>query len=265
MKILNWIIYGFAAIGFFLVAGYFAVRFGITNTAGIVDNQRDSFINRDLVPLNRAWARGDEWNTFKEATIKDKADIDRAAALSGVQSRLIVANLAVEQLRLFHSDRELFKLAFAPLKMLGNQSQFSWGVMGIKQETARAIEANLTNPSSPFHLGTAQEKALDFKTDDADSERFARLTDEKSRFYSYLYAGIYLKQIETQWAKAGHDISQRPEILATLFNIGFAHSQPKAEPQMGGAAIEINGATYSFGRIAGEFYYSDELLEQFPR
>lgn len=265
MKILNWIIYAFAAIGFFLVAGYCAVRFGVTNTAGIVDTQRNSFMSGEAAPRNPVWSQGDEWQTFKDAASKDKADIDRAATLSGAQSRLIVANLAVEQLRLFHSDRELFKLAFAPLKMLGNQSQFSWGVMGIKQDTARAIEENLTNPSSPFYLGPAQEKTLAFKTNDIDSERFARLTEEKSRFYSYLYAGIYLKQIETQWAKAGHDISQRPEILATLFNIGFAHSQPKVDPLMGGAAIEINGATYSFGRLAGEFYYSKELLEQFPR
>ena len=263
MKFFRWIIYAFAVIGFVMVAGYFAIRFGWTNTPGIIDSQRESFLNG--ATTTPSWTQSDEWQTFKIAVVKDKADIGRAAVLSGVPSRLIVANLAVEQLRLFYTDREIFEKVFAPLKILGDQSQFSWGVMGIKQDTAVAIESHLKDASSPFYLGATNEHLLDFKTSDPDSERFARLTDDKSRFYSYLYGGLCLKQVITQWKNAGYDISARPDVVSTLFNIGFDHSLPKANPQVGGAEIDIAGETHSFGELAGEFYASNELVDQFPR
>lgn len=255
-------LYSFAIIGFILVAGFFAVKLGLTNVTGIVDTQRESFLQN---AANSPWASGPEWQTFKEAVTKDAPDINRAAELSSVSARLIAAQLVSEQLRLFHTNREIFKTVFAPLKILGNQSQFSWGIIGLKQETARSVEAHLKNPVSPFYLGEEKENMLDFKTADHDSERFARIVDENSRFYSYLYTGLYLKQIETQWEKAGFDISSQPEILSTLFNIGFEHSEPKLDPKIGGSAIEIGGKTYSFGGLAAEFYYSNELLAEFPR
>ena len=65
--------------------------------------------------------------------------------------------------------------------------------------------------------------------------------------------------------KVGIDISQRPEIIATLYNIGFKNSVPKEKPLSGGSAIEIGNNKYSFGSLAGFFYYSGELKEQFPR
>jgi hypothetical protein len=40
---------------------------------------------------------------------------------------------------------------------------------------------------------------------------------------------------------------------------------PKADPQIGGAAITVGGKTYSFGGLAAEFYASDLLLDVFPR
>ena len=137
--------------------------------------------------------------------------------------------------------------------------------MGIKQETAVAIENNLKSTSSPFYIGPSYERLLDFDATDTDSERFARLTDDKSRYYSYLYAGLYLKEIMTQWKVAGYDISNRPDILSTLFNIGFEHSKPNADPEVGGAEIDIGANKYSFGGLAGEFYNSNELTEQFPK
>ena len=38
------VVYIFAAIGFGLVVTYFAVRLGLTNTTGIIDLQRESFL-----------------------------------------------------------------------------------------------------------------------------------------------------------------------------------------------------------------------------
>ncbi|MSU55067.1 MAG: hypothetical protein EXS46_00830 [Candidatus Taylorbacteria bacterium] len=257
------LLYLFAIIGFILVAGFFAVKFGLTNTTGIIDNQREGFYRN--IESKPAWSDGEEWQVFETAVTKDKVDIERAATLAGVTARLIVSQLVSEQLRLFYTNREIFKTVFSPLKILGNQSQFSWGVMGLKQETAIEIEKHLENSSSPYYLGKNFEKLLNPITSDPDSERFKRITDENSRFYSYLYTGLYLKEIETQWQKAGFDISNRPEILSTLFNIGFEHSTPNINPQVGGSEIKIGEKIYSFGGLSAEFYYSNELLEEFPR
>lgn len=266
-KIFRILVYIFAAIGFFLVAGYLAVTFKFTNVKGVIDRQSDYFQNVNTSGTSTTFlpASTDEWRTFSQAIIADRATIQRAARVSGVSERLIISPLVTEQLRLYFTNREVFKSVFAPLKVLGNQSQFSWGIMGFKQETAEQIERNLKNPSSPYYLGKDFEHALDLKTTDPDRERFKRLTNEDDRYYSYLYAGIYLKQLMTQWEKAGHSISDRPEILATLFNIGFDHSKPNPSPKTGGSELEILGKTYSFGSLAHEFYYSDELTDQFPR
>src|SRR3954462_10094227 len=161
-RIFRVIIYIFAAIGFILVVGYFAVRFGLTNTKGVIDTQENYFQNQ-ISSSTAAWIDTEEWQILKEAILKDRADIEKAAKISGVPSRMIVMPLVVEQLRLYYSDRELFKKAFAPLKILGNQSQFSWGVMGIKQGTAKQIEENEKARGS--HL-------LDFTTNNPDQERF---------------------------------------------------------------------------------------------
>jgi hypothetical protein len=266
-KMANAIVHLFAIIGFVLVSGYGAIRLGWTKTSGIIDTQRETFLKdiKDIHASQPSWADSEEWQIFSQAIIKDKEDLEKASLLSGVPARLIVAQLVAEQLRLFYTQRELFKTVFAPLKLLGNQSQFSWGVAGLKQETAQTIETNLKDTASPFYLGKSYESLLDFKTSDIDQERFARIVNDDSRFYSYLYVGLYLKQIINQWQKAGFDISDRPEILSTLYNIGFEHSEPKADPKVGGSTLTIDGEVKSFGGLAGEFYSSDELVGVFPR
>jgi hypothetical protein len=141
------------------------------------------------------------------------------------------------------------------------------GVMGIKQDTAIQIENNLTDETSPFYIDSAHAHILDYPatTTDKNSERFSRLTDEHDRYYSYLYGALALKETMSQWQKAGFSISDKPEILATLFNIGFANSHPNNNPHSGGAVIDIGTNSYSFGELAGLFYYSDELIDIFPR
>jgi len=266
-KIFKIIIYIFAFIGFVLVGGYLAVRFGFTNTRGIIDTQNEKFLNPEKISEQKIfpWNQGEEWGVFKDAVTRDTAVLKRVENETGISSRLIVSILGVEQLRLFYSERESFKQFFAPLKILGVQSQFSWGIMGIKEATAKQIENNLKDASSQFYLGKENENLLDFETNDHDAERFARLTDDHDRYYQYLYSAIYLKQIINQWRNAGFDISRKPEILATLYNIGFENSKPNAEPQAGGSEIDIGNNKYSFGGLAFEIYYSGELTEYFGK
>jgi len=210
------------------------------------------------------WMNIAEWQVFKEAVAKDKKLIDSVGDLTGVEPRLIVSCLVGEQIRLFNSSRESFKKWIGPLKILSVESQFSFGVTGIKEHTARKIEGYIKNDTSVFFLGEKYRNLLDFKTNHPDTERISRLTSYRNHLYSYLYAALFLKQMKVQWEKAGFPIDNRPEILATLFNVGYPQSQPKANPVVGGSTIRINGKPHSFGSIAFEFYYSGELFDLFP-
>jgi hypothetical protein len=150
------------------------------------------------------------------------------------------------------------------LKILSVETTFSLGVTGIKVPTAQRIEKNLKDSTSLFYLGQKYENLLDFQSPNIAQERFKRLTSYQNHFYSYLYAALNVKQLKVQWEKSGFPISDRPEILATLYNIGYEVSVPKENPEVGGSGINIKGKRYSFGAVAYEFYYSGELYELFP-
>jgi hypothetical protein len=264
----------FATIGVILVGGYFAVRFGFTNTEGIIDNQTKKFIPNASVGTKTytefPLAHTPEWISFRQAVAKDLPMITKVSKETGVPARLLVAILVPEQMRLFHSNRSVFKSVFEPLKVLGSQSQFSWGIFGIKDDTAKNVEMHLKTPSSPYYLGETYENALNFSSlsassTDIDQERYLRITDEHNHLYGYRYAALYILQIESQWKKAGFPIDKKPEVIATLWNLGFEKSKPHKDPTSGGAVLDINDTKYSFGEIARLFYYSDEMIEIFPQ
>ncbi|MCO5260676.1 MAG: hypothetical protein M9916_11075 [Crocinitomicaceae bacterium] len=218
------------------------------------------------------WMNIQEWKYFKEALIKDKKWIDSAANVSGVSSRLIVSCLVGEQVRLFNSRRERFKEYIAPLKTLALETNLSYGVTGIKESTAIKIEDNLKNKLSPYYLGEEYENLLDYDSlsvysnnlNDTMHVRLQRLVQFSNHYYSYLYAALFVRQIKMQWERAGFPIHDRPEILASLFNLGYHKSKPKKDPQAGGSVFLINENEYTFGSVAFEFYYSGELAEEFP-
>lgn len=214
----------------------------------------------NLIP----WMRGPEWPPLKEAIMRDSALIIEAGRLTGVEPRLIVGCLIGEQIRLFNSKREMFKRYLGPVKVLSVESQFSYGVNGIKDFTARAVEEHLKDTSSEYYMGLAYEHLLDFVSDDPVTERYNRLVDYQNHLYSYIYTGCILHQTMLQWRRAGHDISNRPEILITLFNLGFTKSVPHADPVPGGSTIEVGDRKFTFGAIGFDFYYSGELADAFP-
>lgn len=210
------------------------------------------------------WMDGPEWPALKQAILRDSALIREAGRLSGVEPRLIVGCLVGEQIRLFNSKREMFKKYLGPVKVLSVQSQFSYGVNGIKDFTAKAVEEHLKDPTSEYYMGPAYEHLLDFETDDHVTERYNRLVDYRNHLYSYLYTGCILHQTMLQWRRAGYDISDRPDVLFTLFNVGFSQSVPKANPVPGGSHITVGDTKYTFGALGFDFYYSGELADVFP-
>ena len=210
------------------------------------------------------WQNEEPWQVIREAVIKDKDKINQASAVLDISPRLILSVAIVEQLRLYYTQRELFETVFRPLKILASANKMAWGVMSIKETAAIKAEEGMRDKNSVFYPGDKYAKLLNLTTNDPVGERYAKLTNDKDHYYSYLYGGAIIKQLIAQWQKAGYDISDRPEILATLFNIGVQNSKPKSNPQVGGSKIEIEGNKYVFGSLAYEFYYSGDLIADFP-
>ena len=232
----------------------------VNDIDNILKTNKMSPFEGNVVP----WMNDSAWPALKAAILKDSAVIYEAARLTGVEPRLIVGCLVGEQVRLFNSKREMYKRYLGPMKVLSVQSQFSLGVNGIKDFTAMQVERNLTDTASIFYMGKPYEHILDFQTADHQSERFNRLTNYRNHLYSYIYTGCILHQTMLQWKRSGYDITNRPDILFTLFNLGFAASKPGPDPQCGGSHITVHDQIYTFGVICNDFYYSGELAEQFP-
>lgn len=210
------------------------------------------------------WMNIIEWLDFKIAVRKDSTLIDSASLAMDVEPRLVVCVLMGEQMRLFNSSREMYKKVISPLKILSVESNFALGVTGIKEEAAINAEKYLKDSTSIFYPGEKYVHLLDFHTGDITKERYDRLVNYRNHYYSYLYAAVILKEIRQQWKRAGFDISNRPEILATLYNVGYAVSVPKENPSVGGSTIKIHDKNYTFGSLSYEFYYSGELADVFP-
>jgi len=214
------------------------------------------------------------WKTFCDAVKKDKAAIDSASRITGVESRMIVMCLVGEQVRMFNANRERFKQYVYPFSRVILPKNRGYGVTSILEHTALQMEQNLINKNSPFYPGDYFYKCLN-TTDAApglvvDSikahqhKTIQRLIMGGDHFYSYLYTAFLIRQYQAHWQRAGQDLSYRPEIVGTLFNLGFHKSKPKKNPEVGGSSFTVGNKEYTFGGLCYEFYYSGEMLKDFP-
>jgi len=217
-------------------------------------------------PATCDWSDTEEWTVVAAALTKDSSVLNQVSDQTGVSARMIASAVAPEQLRFFTDNRETFKKYFEPLEILSSLTKFSLGVSGIKQQTADEIEQYANDPTSPFYPGPTIAPLIAYPAGvDHDTELYNRLTDENNHYYSYLYTAIFIKEIESQWAKSGYDVTDRPDVIVTLFNIGFDESNPNANPQVAGSTITLGGKDYVFGELGVLFYQSDQLTSIFPR
>ena len=214
------------------------------------------------------------WNTFCNAVRKDKAAIDSAAQIAGVESRMIVMCLVGEQVRMFNASRERFKQYVYPFNSVILPNNRGYGVTSILEHTALRIERQLVDKNSKFYPGDYFYKCLN-TTDAApglvvDSikahqhKTIQRLIKGGDHFYSYLYTAFLIRQYQAHWQREGFDLSYRPEIVGTLFNLGFDKSKPKKNPEVGGSSFKVGDKEYTFGGLCFEFYYSGEMMQDFP-
>lgn len=281
-KIIIVVVCAFALIGMTFTAVFIGMQLGVFNVRGSIAERNKFFTDPsnatssydttldvpcvDVTKTSCLWNETPEWAVIKNALQKDDAVIARVSQETGVSKRMIASVVIPEQSRFFTSNREVFKRYFEPMKILGSMSQFSLGVSGIKEETARKIEANMQDTHSVFYPGPKMEVLIAYASStDHDKELYRRLTDAKDHYYSYLYTALFIKEIQAQWKKEGYDVTQKPEVIVTLFNIGFDKSKPNAQPVVGGSLITLGGNNYIYGELGTNFYLSEELTDIFPR
>jgi hypothetical protein len=220
------------------------------------------------------WANYKEWKEFCDVVKADKKAIDSVSMITGVESRLIVMCLVGEQIRMFNSSREQFKKYVIPFNRLILTTNRGYGVTGILQNTALKIEANLYDKNSPFFPGAYFQKTLNLKDSFPElvndtiaahqHKTIQRLMKGGDHFYSYLYTAFFLREFQAHWEREGYTLAYRPEILGTLYNLGFQKSKPKKDPSVGGSNFKVGNKEYTFGGLCYEFYYSGELMDLFP-
>lgn len=220
------------------------------------------------------WANYAEWKDFCKYVKSDKKAIDSVAKITGVESRLIVMCLVGEQIRMFNSSREKFKNQVYKYNHIFLPKNRGYGVTGILEHTALRIENTLFTPSSPFYPGEYYAQCINLKDSFPESvvdtiaahkyPTIQRLIQGGHHFYSYLYTALLLRQYQSHWEKAGYTLAYRPEILGSLFNLGYQKSKPGPNPQVGGSNFNVGDKDYTFGGLCFEFYYSGELQDLFP-
>ncbi|MEY5134130.1 MAG: hypothetical protein RLZZ198_2134 [Bacteroidota bacterium] len=221
-----------------------------------------------------AWSNYTVWKQFCNTIIKDKRAIDSVSRLTGVESRIIVMCVVGEQLRMFNSGREKFKQYVYPYSRLILPSNRGYGVSGILEHTAIRIESTLFNEKDPFYPGDYFQQTINVRdsfpeviNDSISAHKhktIQRLIKGGDHYYSYLYTAFLMRQFQAHWERNGFDLSNRPEILGTLFNLGYQKSKPKKNPEVGGSTFKIGEKDYTFGGLCFEFYYSGEMQDAFP-
>ncbi|MFM1916356.1 MAG: hypothetical protein RLZZ531_2025 [Bacteroidota bacterium] len=220
------------------------------------------------------WAHSQAWKDFCKAVANDKKAIDSVARMTGVEPRLLVMCLVGEQVRMFNSGREKFKQYVVPFSRLILPTNRGYGVTGILQNTALRIEKTLFDTKSPFYAGDYFQSCINVNdsfpelvNDTIESHKYKtiqRLIKGGDHYYSYLYTAFLIRQYQAHWEKAGFTLAYRPEIIGTLFNLGYQKSKPSAHPKVGGSNFQVANRIYTFGGLCYEFYYSGELQNLFP-
>jgi hypothetical protein len=220
------------------------------------------------------WAHSQAWKDFCKAVAHDKKAIDSVARMTGVEPRLLVMCLVGEQVRMFNSGREKFKQYVVPFSRLILPTNRGYGVTGILQNTALRIEKTLFDTKSPFYAGDYFQSCINVNdsfpelvNDTIESHKYKtiqRLIKGGDHYYSYLYTAFLIRQYQAHWEKSGFTLAYRPEIIGTLFNLGYQKSKPSAHPKVGGSNFQVANRTYTFGGLCYEFYYSGELQNLFP-
>ncbi len=138
-------------------------------------------------------------------------------------------------------------------RMLLEMKGATIGVGQMSREEMWRIIKNFNDANSKFYMGKNFENYVTEK-DFENSEKGIEYVKNGIHGYVFTDPDVQVKfvasmiaQFQAQWKNEGYDISDKPEILGTLYNIGFKNSNPKKDPQSGGSMNFIFGKQMNFG------------------
>lgn len=170
--------------------------------------------------------------------IEERIELIKASSeLVNIDYRILCSIIYTERTLNFNWEDEAFD-------MIGVISGLnsSMGFCQIKIKTAYWIEKQLNNYKSIFYSGDKYKDVLSISSN--KNELIVKIVDDK---FNILYAAAYLRIMISRWEKEKVNISNRPDILATLYSTGlfyqdgterFPNSNPKAN-DFGKKAMEI--------------------------
>jgi len=180
------------------------------------------------------------------STLENKARfINNAAKKLDIDPRLL-ASVIYAEWRLNVNLLDSYEKIFASL---GNNT--SIGLAQIRIATAKWILDTVPDSNSYYFLGPKYYKLLPKYEKREDIVKF--LENDST---NCILAAFHLRQIIERWKKAKFDISNRPDIIATLYSYGLFNRKdggeivPHAKPR-----------SNLFGKIAADFFYSEKIKE----
>jgi hypothetical protein len=208
----------------------------------------DSSLARSRSSRPFEWTQSALWDSTRIALENDIPMIREAARRMGLSPRLVALPALCEHLRRAESFRETYKRLFTRFIPMGN---LSMGVTGIKPESLERLLPWCDSVDLPL-------------LDSIPLDTLRKRLQSQDHSWSYLYAALYMKCVLRQWREAGVDLSNRPEIVMTIYNLGLNHCPPRPNPLAGGAVFQIDGMEHSFGSFSREFYWSGQMYPMLP-
>lgn len=175
--------------------------------------------------------------------------ISKAAQLYEIKPRTLALIIYTERRLNYNQFDDLFDVPLAR-----NGFNKSIGLSQIRLNTAFWIEKNLNDFTSSYYLGA--KIAKHFSPSHDRNKLIAKLVDPSTNIH---YAAVYLAMLQKRWKDAGFDISNKPEILATLYSVGTY--KPDGSERL---PNDKPCANY-FGELMVRFFESDLLIHLFPK
>ncbi len=184
---------------------------------------------------------------------KYRDHINLAANIFDLNPNIIKACIFVEQLRAFYTFKWLFKSIAQTNTYLTVMSKQSFGIGGMKLDTAEKLEQRLAANKPDLY---AQYFAYD-DPNNISQQRLARLTDGKTYYYQVLYTAWVLYEYISGRQQEWYNLKDKPWLIATMYNIGY--SEPHANADIGWSFMNIEWEKYSFWWLAMLIYYYLEI------
>jgi hypothetical protein len=206
------------------------------------ENQKD-FVKQNILQDERSQY------VIKQLTSWDYySHIQQVSNIFQIDQKLLVSAIGVEQFRYLTTNRAYAKKMIKSNKHLTKFSKFSYGPWWIKVATAREIQDSVKKYNPEIYQKYFQEDVW-LK----NSALIEKLEDE---FWGILYAWALIYSIQERWKQAWFDISHKPGVLITLYNMwNPKHKKPHANPDIWGSIIIVEWDKRYFWEIWELFYY----------